>query len=267
MKKTKPRTPIISPEFEGHVEIGGFDENDGIFTFKDSNGNKVVPNSITISDSYPKQSGKPKILNTIRTENNQINLNQNDNLSNFDWLFSIDTNYKKHNESVISISCSSFFILDLKEPKLVKGIAKQDWHAKVIMQTAFIFRNPTVNPELVGWQELINRIKKNPEYRDNLKIGIVVDSELGNLNKINNHEMPIIGEHFLPANFHLIYASSDAGADYPHNKIIRICDKVANAIWKHIMENNEILNDMEDLDNLFIDGSMTLSSKIVHGFL
>ena len=51
MKKAKPRTPIIALKFEGRVEIGRFDEKDGIFTFMDSNGNKVVPSSTAIKES------------------------------------------------------------------------------------------------------------------------------------------------------------------------------------------------------------------------
>ncbi len=264
MKKKKQRIPVISPHFDEHVEIGGLDLKDGIFTFKDSNGKKVVPKSITIGDSYTKESGKPKILNQIRANNNQINLNPNANLQNFDWLFVVDTNTKKYNESKISISCSAFFQLDLKKPKLIKSITNQDWHAKVTMQSAFIFRNPTVNPELVGWQELINRIKQAPEFNNTLKIGIIVDSELDKLSQMNRRDIPIIGTHFLPDNFQLIYASSDSGTEYPHNKLIKICDKTGNIIWDYVLQREEIINNMENLDNLFIDGSTTLSSAIVH---
>lgn len=262
MKKKKERNPIISPHFGEHVEIGGLDLKDGIFTFKDSNGNKVVPKSVTIGDSYTKKSGKPKILNQIEADKNQINLNPNANLQVFDVLFVIDTNTKKHNGVDIAISCSALFQLDVKDKKSTKGVVTQNWHAKVTMQSAFIFRNPTVNPELVGWQELINRIKKVSEFNDPLKIGIVVDSELDKLCRINRRETPIIGDHFLPNNFQLIYASSDSGMEYPLNKLLKICDSAANRIWRFHEE--KIINDMEDLNNLFIDGSTVVSAEIVH---
>ncbi|MCU7818706.1 MAG: hypothetical protein KZQ57_07545 [gamma proteobacterium symbiont of Lucinoma myriamae] len=264
MKKKKQRIPIISPHFGEHVEIGGLDSKNGIFTFKDSSGNKVVPSSVTIGSSYTKESGKPKILNQINTNNEQINLNPNINFKNFDWLFVIDTNTKKYSESKISISCSAFFQIKLEEPKFKIGLATQDWHTIVSMQSAFIFRNPTVNPELIGWQELINRIKQSPEFNETLKVGIIVDSELDNLSKINRYEIPIIGNHFLPNNFQLIYASSDAGAEYPHNKLIRICDNTGNKIWDYLLQREEYIKNMENLNNLFIDGSATLSSEIVH---
>ena len=86
MKKKKQRIPIISPHFDEHIEIGGLDLTEGIFTFKDSNGNKVIPKSITIGDSYTKATGKPKILNQIKANTKEINLNPNTNLKSFDWL-------------------------------------------------------------------------------------------------------------------------------------------------------------------------------------
>lgn len=264
MKKKKQRIPVISPHFDEHVEIGGLDISNGIFTFKDSNGNKLVPTSVTIGDSYTKESGKPKILNQIEADNDQINLNPNVNLEQFDWLFAIDTNTKQYNESKISISCAVFSEIDLNEPKLDKGVVNQDWHAKVIIQSAFLFRNSSVNPELVGWQELVNRIKKSPEFNNNLEVGIVVDSELDKLSRINRREIPIIGEHYLPDNFQLIYASADSGAEYPHNKLIKICDTTGNKIWNYVLDRDEVISNMESIDNLFIDGSTTLSSEIVY---
>lgn len=265
MNKKKKRVPIISPHFGKHVEIAGLDLKNGIFSFYDSSGEKIIPASITIGNGYTRESGKTKILNQIRTNSDQINLNPNANFDNFDWLFAIDTNTREYNDFIISISCSAFFKIELEEPELIKDTANQKWAAKVTMQAAFIFKNPTVNPEVVGWQELINRIKQSPEFKDTLIVGIIVDSELGALSQFNRREQPIIGDHFLPDNFKLIYASSDVGREYPHNKLIRICDSTANKIWDYLLKRPEVINNMKDLDNLFIDGSTTLSSTVVHG--
>lgn len=264
MNKKKQRIPIISPHFDKHVEIAGLDLKDGIFTFYDSSGKKIIPISITIGDSYTRESGKTKILNQIRTNNDQINLNPNANLDNFDWLFAIDTNTKEYNDFKLSISCSAFLKIELEEPELNKETANQKWAAKVTMQAAFIFRNPTVNPEVVGWQELINRIRQSPEFKDTLKIGIIVDSELEALSQFNRREQPIIGDHFLLEKFELIYASSDVGPEYPHNKLIRICDNTANNIWDYLLKHPDVINDIEKLENLFIDGCTTLPSTVVH---
>jgi hypothetical protein len=263
MNKKKKRIPIISPHFGKHVEIAGLDLKNGIFKFYNSSGENIIPASVTIGNGYTGESGKTKILNQIRTNNDQINLNPNANFDNFDWLFAIDTNTREYNDFIISISCSTFFKIKLEEPELVKDTVKQKWAAKVTMQAAFIFRNPTVNPEVVGWQELINRIRKSPEFRDTLKVGIIVDSELGALSQYNRQEQPIIGDHFLPDNFELIYASSDVGREYPHNKLIKICDSTAKNIWDYLLKQPEVINNIEDLDNLFIDGSTTLSSTLV----
>jgi hypothetical protein len=264
MNKKKKRIPIISPHFGKLVEISRLDLSNGIFRFYNSRGEEIIPASITVGDSYERESGKTKILNQIITDNNQINLNPNANLGNFDWLFAIDTNTRKYKDFTISISCSNYFKLKLEEPGLFKGNVKQGWTARVAMHPAFIFRNPTVNPEVIGWRDLINRIINSPEFKDALKVGIIVDSELAALSQYNRQEQPIIGDKYLPNNFKLIYASSDVGQEYPHNKLIRICDNTANKIWDYLLKQPEIINSIQDLDNLYMDGSTTLSSTLVH---
>ena len=141
-QKKKNRIPVISPHFGKHVEveIGGLNLKDGIFTFKDLHGNAVVPKSVTIGDSYTKESGKPKILNQIGVDNSQINLNPTVALQSFDCLFVVDTNSRERAGSKIAISCSAFCQLDLKDYDSTKDT--QDWDTKVIMLSAFIFRNP-----------------------------------------------------------------------------------------------------------------------------
>ena len=82
--------------------------------------------------------------------------------------------------------------------------------------------------------------------------------------RINRYEIPIIGDHFLPNNFQFIFATSDSGAEYPHNKLMKICDNTGNKIWNYVLEQEKFISNMGNLDNLFIDGSTTLSSTIVH---
>lgn len=73
----------------------------------------------------------------------------------------------------------------------------------------------------------------------------------------------MIGDHFLPKNFQFIYAS-DKGTEYPHNKLIKICDSTGNKIWNYILDREEVVNGIENINNLFIDGFTTLSSEIVN---
>lgn len=193
--KKKQRGPVISPHFDKHVEIARLDLRDGIFSFYDSNGQPVIPIHVEIGDGYHRESGKLKLINQIQTSGIRIDLNPNAAFKEFDSVFAIDTNTREYDDSVIAISCSVFAEVSLNEPTSRLGVVNQDWAAKVVPQDAFIFRNPKVNPEPVGWQELINRVRQSPEFVSRKRIGIIVDSELDRIALINRREIPIIGNH------------------------------------------------------------------------
>jgi hypothetical protein len=264
VSKKKKRAPIILPHFGKHVEIAHLELRDGTFSFYDSNGQRVIPTHAEIGDAYNRESGKPKIINRVQTNGALINLNPNAALKHFDWLFAIDTNTRTHGDSVIAISCSMFAEVTLREPTLRLGVATQDWAAKVVPQAAFVFRNPKVNSELVGWEELINRVRQSAEFVSGRKVGIIVDSELDRIGPINRREIPILGAYYLPDGFELLYASSDVGAEYPHNKLLRICDRTSSRVWDYVSEHPELVDNIEYFENPFIDGSTTLPSTLVY---
>lgn len=264
MSKKKKRVPIISPHFGKHVEIARLDLRDGIFSFYDSNGERVIPTHAEIGDAYNRESGKLKIINRVQTNGGRIDLNPNAVLEQFDWLLAIDTNTREYDDFVIAISCSVLAEVSLSKPTSRRGGIYQDWAAKVVPQAAFIFRNPQVNPELIGWQELINRVRQSSEFVSGRKVGIIVDSELDQIGPFNRRGTPILGDHYLPEGFELLYASSDVGAEYPHNKLLRICDRTSSRVWNYVSEHPEIVDKIEKVENPFIDGSTTLPSTLVY---
>jgi hypothetical protein len=67
---------------------------------------------------------------------------------------------------------------------------------------------------------------------------LVVDSELDKHQAINCRELPYYGEHFLPENTGLIYASTDAGTGLL-NKLIKSCDKNSRILYGQI-KNGEL---------------------------
>jgi len=263
MKKKKSRHPIISPSFDKHVEIAGFDLTNGVFSFLDANGDKLIPETVTIGDGYQRDSGKAKVINQVEVSGDNINLNPNDRLHSYDWLFAIDTNKKDYNGISISLACSAFIDIELEELKSIDGVMKQNWDAKMVVQDAYVFSNPKINPELIGWQELTNRIIRTDAYNDKLRIGIIVDSELGELKKINRRERPLVGNAFLPGNFEFVYASSDVGQEYPHNKCLKLCDTTANTAWKYLIKNHEIIDNMVKDTNEYVDSGVILKAGLM----
>jgi len=264
MNKKKKTRSIIFPSFRKNTEIGAFEEKDGRFIFKDSNGKEIIPTSIKVGESYERQNGKLKVISKINTNVEKINLNPHTNNLNYDWLLSIDTNSKQYDNKKISISCSAFINLTFDEPFQIKKDLKQKWDINFKYLDAFVSINPKVNPELIGWQILINWILASSNYNNSLKVGIVVDSELGNLSDFNEGKKPFLGDIFLPKNFELIYASSDVGKDGPNNKMISICDKAANKVWGYIMKNPDILNNLENVNHVFLDGSTIVNADLVY---
>lgn len=164
MSKKKKRVPVISPHFGKHVEIARLNLQDGILSFYDSKGERVVPTHAAIGDAYNRKSGKLKTINQVQTNGARIDLNPNATLEQFDWLFAIDTNYREYGGFGIAISCPILAQVSLSKPTRHREGLCQDWAAKVVPQAAFVFRNPQVNPELIGWRELINRVQQSSEF-------------------------------------------------------------------------------------------------------
>lgn len=54
---------------------------------------------------------------------------------------------------------------------------------------------------------------------------MIVDSDLGELSRINAREIPVCGAFLLPENWQLNYATSDVNDDFPIAQMIRRCDE------------------------------------------
>jgi|GEM_PF-5483183 len=75
-------------------------------------------------------------------------------------------------------------------------------------------------PENENWEKLIRLVSENCKCSDSRKIGVVVDSDLGNLHWYNQRKMPIFKDYFLPENIELIFAS-DKVSDSIFNRMIK----------------------------------------------
>ncbi len=75
--------------------------------------------------------------------------------------------------------------------------------------------------------KVIDGLLRSELFNSNWAYGIVVDSDLDILQKINAREEPIFDDFFIPENVTLIYASADSGKETLINKLIRATDRVA----------------------------------------
>ena len=88
----------------------------------------------------------------------------------------------------------------------------------------FEFRGVVDRPEAFAWCELIERLRRTIDGRGFRRVCIVVDSHLGELEKMNSREAPIWREYMLPPAFEILYASADAGGSVL-SAWMRECDK------------------------------------------
>ncbi len=228
----KTRIDEIRFDFGKDVVISGMEEKDGQFIFYDQNGKKLDPVFIEVGDAYLRDGKNHKVLSRARSRNDQIVLDPNRALDKFDHLFAVDTNSVDLNGTKISVAVPIGFKLEFTGPV---------WNAKYQLLDAFEFRNCVVNPEIIAWKNLIERITSGISLKDE-KVAIIVDSELNKHTDINKRKEPIIAEFYLPENFELVYASSDTGKENPLNKIISICDSKARNILNRIKDSNDTIS-------------------------
>ncbi len=216
----KDRITELRVDFGKDVIISGmYHDEDGTLIFYDEKGNKLDPKHIETGSSYNRDSGKLKTLNRYTPNPDNINTNPFVALTKYKYLYVIDTNTKIVNsiKYSISVSLSVRYSFNTKE-----------WNANIYKTDTLIIKSPTLSGELTGWLDLLDRITNNPTYLPSDLIGIITDYELDKLTKFNLKELPLIDNFFLPDNVEFIYASADVGMDFPANKLIRECDKLAN---------------------------------------
>lgn len=211
----------IDPEING-VSFGlKFDLTKGTAMAVNTFNNEVIENK-TISYGYI---GENKIRPTseIKTNPDDFTYCFKSKFERFKHIYAIDTN------------TFSFYGVHIKrEIKLGLGIAiglTQDENNFILHPIPFPFvTNIDVEkPENENWIRLIMVINEHCKCNDLRKIGIVVDSDLGNIQSYNDRHLPIYGDFFLPENFELIFAS-DKVNDNVFNRMIRLSHKKSKEV-------------------------------------
>jgi hypothetical protein len=153
-------------------------------------------------------------LKGMCTENPDVHL------TNYDWFFVIDTNTNLFKSKSISVSC-------VLGGRAASSPGESDSYDLSYIPVLFYeFWDQPGKPEPFAWKLLVHDLANDPLATTADKVAIVVDSELGNVEKINKRTANLANGMELPDNYHLIYASADA-RDFAINKIFRHCDRQA----------------------------------------
>lgn len=227
LNKAKTRTTSIVARFKEPVDLTK--KSMHIFYKSDDvkivvNGENLSPEMSWVETSYDRMKGR-KILNYIPNIDDNVVGNVNYALNDYALIYAIDTNTKKIKDSLVSICCAISIKIDSENEKVSGSLNSIN---------LFEFRNQKCPIENFAWHFLINNLIDNAT---DLKIGIIVDSDLDNIPKYNNRELPIIHKYYLPNNINLIYASTDSGKEFITNKIISLCDREATKLLNYVEEN------------------------------
>ena len=127
----------------------------------------------------------------------------------------------------------------------------------------FAMWNIKEKPENVAWMTLIELLELNPQYTKELKVGIIVDSDLGNISDYNSGVLPIYGNFFLPINMKLIYGSSDRGKEHFANRLIALADKQSKNYISEAKLQGESLTTDEYLKPLSVENKPYTHFKVL----
>ncbi|MFV1942878.1 hypothetical protein VPH49_18860 [Pseudomonas luteola] len=185
--------------------------------------------------SYERAKG-PKILNRTPIESQQLTLDPNSSLESFDLIVAIDTNTNTIDEREISAT----------------GVILANWvddltteSKSLCYKTLFCleFTELSEPREKIGWIMALSELLKNNYLPKNRKIGVIVDSYLGEIPAINARVEPVYENIFLPSNITLLYASSDVGLEYTANKLIKYADQSAKLVLEYIKSGRASINE------------------------
>ncbi|MFZ4201024.1 YecA family protein [Lysinibacillus sp. NPDC056220] len=198
------------------------DSNGNICFQKD--GQTIIPQSALLTHLI--SNNKDKVTSNIPLkEVDKLTSDTFKALAPLDFLFIIDTNtpLENNNGEKVKSACAVIYYQKVATNlDYVNGMGKVFYHQNNI---------PGEKHALV---ELIQYILFELKIGADKIVGIVTDHDLGNHDKYNSRELPLIEgtELFLPENFTLIYASADKKNENILTKLISECDKKATELLK-----------------------------------
>lgn len=204
---------------------------------------EVDPSSLRIEHFYERDSGKEKTLLSAPASHSDTRFSYLESLRrDFDYLVAIDTNSRAIAGRRVSV------VVAFATPLLSEYSTQIPFD--LFAAYAILDASQTINPERIGWH-LILQHHVDPVHRaKRLRVGVVVDSELGLLPRMNARTECYYDNHLVPPYVKLIYAS-DAAADNLPSQMIRYCNKHADKTLEQLASRPSSLNATPNGDRHF----------------
>lgn len=153
-------------------------------------------------------------------------------MNSWSHFFAIDTNTRDINGCRVSVT--TVIHGSIKGTENGTGVYKFDTYYNEVNA------NVLGNPETFAICKLISRILKDYEAELRGHFGIITDSEIDLIDGYNSRDKCLLPDIFpglyLPANFHIMYATADAARDtYIPNKMMALCDSAASEAFKTLV--------------------------------
>jgi hypothetical protein len=213
------------------------DEPDGSITFHSETG-RIIPIGVELRYGYVREKKEPKVIASFPVDPRNVRKIGNLHFLEYGRILAVDTNTKVIDGKSISVGTVSNGFVEING----SGEVKLTFNPEFIIE----FWNAKKNAEILVWEFVVKNLAR---YPDRPRVAVVVDSFQQNLLELNLGDIPLYGKYFLPPNIRLLYASSDVGAEYFGNQMIRECDRVSGLILdkiKFMGENFENVCDPED---------------------
>ena len=174
--------------------------------------------------SYDRPKGE-KVVQRVPQYRDEISFDAGPALrKNYDFICAVDTNTKiigGRRISVVGVATMKWFSLP------TAGGLKEGWKYDVPFCREYVGLK-TEKPENFGWMVALEVLMGRGAILASTRVGMVVDSDLGNLKAFNERTMPVDLGQLLPPNVQLIYASADTGRDSPLNYALVLADAASS---------------------------------------
>lgn len=228
-----------------------WNETNQFFEFINNKGEITNKHLISTGESYERAGKSPKVIREYKWQSGTIGFNHM--YVNHDRYLAIDTSYISLEENNLCVtSCLS---IEQDIPNI--NYLLKDEKLKVLLWPRLVFlARKNFNPERYAWMRYIQSLLKSCNYREDYSYGVVVDSDLDDIPKINAGEISIFDNFYIPNNISLIYASADTGNENMQNKLIQQSDMVAKHTLKKVNFTNGKSLECVDLQSDFLDIGM-----------
>ncbi|RYG29422.1 MAG: hypothetical protein EON93_16735 [Burkholderiales bacterium] len=172
----------------------------------------------------------------------------------------MDTNTKTINGHVISVV--GVVIIRPQTVALNDGL-QTEWRCEVPFCLEYVGLR-AAKPENFGWLAALDALVKEGFVGAAPRIGVIVDSDLGNISCYNQRKLPVDSGEYLPVNVQLIYATADSGKESAMNWALGIADSAASQVFA-ALEGGQLTLNPNIVENLMFERMRSIAIDVHEG--